>query len=112
MQNTIYVTLDPASTANTISRHIIEGSISGELIDDHTVNYADDKLCRVMVFEKYYYRVSNRLILTVTIDNADGRTRVHFISGGGGNGTFFRFDWGSSDSFSNCVYEALRKYII
>ncbi len=112
MQNTIYVTLDPASTANTISRHIIDGSISGELIDDYIINCGNGHICRVMVYEKYYYRVSNRLTLTVTIDNADGRTRVHYISGGGGNGTFFRFDWGSSDSFSNCVYEALRKHIL
>jgi hypothetical protein len=65
-----------------------------------------------MVFEKYFYRVSNRLTMTVIIDNFEGRTRVHCVSGGGSQGVFFRFDWGSSDSFARSAYRALQNYII
>lgn len=110
--NTINVSVDLVTAANIVSRYIIEGSFSGQLIDDYQVHIKDGSVCHVLVFEKYYYRVSNRLTLTVTIDNADGFTRVHYVSGGGGNGTLFRFDWGSSDSFGSQVYEALHNYII
>jgi hypothetical protein len=110
--NTIYVRVDPASAANIITKYIIEGSLSGELKDDYTIRNKDGSICRILVFEKYYYRVSNRLLLTVIIDNAEGRTRVHYISGGGGKGAIFSFDWGSSESFENCVYDALQEYIV
>jgi hypothetical protein len=110
--NTIYVSLDVAASANTVTKYIIEGSLSGELLDDYNIRNTDGNICRVLVFEKYYYRVGNRLTLTVVFDNYSGRTRVHYVSGGGGQGAIFRFDWGSSDSFSNCVYYALQGYIV
>lgn len=46
----------------------------------------------MMVFEKHYYRAGNRLTLTVIINNLEDITRVHYISGGGGQG-LFTFDW-------------------
>ena len=109
---TIYVSVDPATAANIVSNYIVGRSISGELIDDYVLHHTGGGTCRVMVFEKYFYRVSNRLTLTVTIDNFEGRTRVHCVSGGGGQGVFFRFDWGSSDSFARSAYRALQDYII
>ena len=48
----------------------------------------------VAVYEKHYYRAGNRLTLTVVLDDFTGRTRVHCIGGGGGEG-LFRFDWGA-----------------
>ncbi|WP_313162580.1 DUF6054 family protein [Sedimentibacter sp.] len=39
----------------------------------------------------------------------EGVTKVHCISGGGGEG-FFRFDWGAAESFEYCVENALSKY--
>ena len=113
MENyTIYVSKDPATAADLISRYIVGGSISGELLDDYVLQHGESGYCRVMVFEKYYYRVSNRLTLTVAIDNFEGRTSVHCVSGGGGQGVLFRFDWGSSSSFARSAYHALQNYII
>ena len=40
-------------------------------------------------------RSSNRASLTVTIDNFDGKTKVHAVASGGSEGVFFRFDWGA-----------------
>ena len=89
MENyTIYVSKDPATAADLISRYIVGGSISGELLDDYVLQHGESGYCRVMVFEKYYYRVSNRLTLTVAIDNFEGRTRVHCVSGGGEQGFY------------------------
>ena len=51
----------------------------------------------------------NRLTLTVVLDDFTGRTRVHCISGGGGEG-LFRFDWGAAESFEGVVHDALSHY--
>ena len=67
--------------------------------------------CVVAVYEKHYYRAGNRLTLTVILDDLTGQTRVHCISGGGGEG-LFRFDWGAADSFENVVHDALDAYRI
>ncbi len=105
------VNLSPQEASNVINHAIVNGSITGKLIDDHTVSGQDGSLCVISVYEKHYYRAGNRLTLTVIIDNMSGCTHVHSISGGGGEG-LFRFDWGASDSFENCVSNALSIYVI
>lgn len=107
----IQVTLTPENAAEIVNHAIVDGSITGKLIDYHTVKGNDGSLCVVLVYDKHYYRAGNRLTLTVIIDNMSGTTRVHSISGGGGEG-LFRFDWGAADSFENCVASALKKYML
>ena len=107
----INVNLTPQMAAEIVNRSIVEGSITGKLIDHHTVNAQDGSLCVVSVYEKHYYRAGNRLTLTAIIDNMSGVTKVHCISGGGGEG-LFAFDWGSAKSFESCVSKALEQYKI
>lgn len=109
--NTFYISLDVESAARIIRQYIVNGSMTGECIDDYSVR-SGEGVCRVLIFEKYYNRVNNRLILTVVIDNVTGRTRVHYVGGGGGEGIFFRFDWGAAGNFARSVYEALSEYIV
>ena len=103
------VKLSPQAAADLVNHAIVEGSITGELIDHHTVRGEGGSLCVVCVYEKHYYRAGNRLTLTVIIDDMEGATRVHCISGGGGEG-LFRFDWGAAESFQDCVERALAPY--
>ena len=105
------VSLTPEQAVDVVHHAVVDGSITGELIDHYAVQGAPGQYCIVAVYEKHYYRAGNRLTLTVIIDNLQGPTRVHTISGGGGEG-FFRFDWGASDSFENCAAEALAPYEI
>ncbi|MDI9496080.1 MAG: DUF6054 family protein [Bacillota bacterium] len=105
------VNLQPEEAAELINHGIVEGSITGVLIDKYLVHGDDGKLCIVSVYEKHYYRAGNRLTLTAVIDNMEGATRVHCVSGGGGEG-LFRFDWGASESFEYCVEDALAQYKI
>ncbi|MBU5439557.1 hypothetical protein KQI42_16200 [Tissierella sp. MSJ-40] len=105
------VNLEPKQADEIVNREIIDGSVTGELIDSHIVYGENGKLCIISVYEKHYYRAGNRLTLTVIIDNMEGATRVHSISGGGGEG-LFRFDWGASKSFETCVENALAEYRI
>lgn len=103
------VSLSPRQAADLVCREIVDGSITGELIDCHTVHGEGGRCCIVSVYEKHYYRAGNRLTLTVIIDDLQGATRVHCISGGGGEG-FFRFDWGAAESFEDAVSYALQPY--
>lgn len=111
MENTLRVSTSIEETVNIIHEEVVNGSITGELLDRYEINSLDNKKCVVMVFDKHYYRAGNRLTLTVIIDSLEDETRVHYISGGGGKG-LFTFDWGASESFANIVPEVLKKYII
>ena len=109
MENTCYVTCSIGQCAELIHSAIVDGSVTGELLDRYEVQSPDGLKCLVMVYEKHYWRAGNRLTLTVTIDNMSGRTRVHTVGGGGGEG-LFRFDWGATESFEDVVHRALAGY--
>lgn len=110
--NQISVNLSPKDAAKLVCDYVIDGSVTGALIDNYTVYDCNGVLCLVLVFEKYYLRMGSRLTLTVVIDNLNGITNVRSIGGGGGDGFFTSFNWGTSSDFSNCAVDALREYII
>ena len=100
------VTVSADEAAKLIKHHVVNGSITGMLTDEYT-----NSGVTVLVFDKHYYRAGNRLTLTVVIDSLYGRTHIHAVGGGGGQG-LLRFDWGASGSFENCIRDALYQYII
>lgn len=105
------VSLSPEDAANRIHSEIINGSISGTLVD-HYVRNAGTTEMHVIIMEKYYMRSNNRASVTSTIDNFDGVTRVHVVAAGSSEGVFFRFDWGAGNNFANSVEWALKDHII
>ena len=111
MESTYYVSCSMEQCGDLIHSAIVDGSITGELLDHYVLQGPNGLQCAVMVYEKHYWRAGNRLTLTVTIDNLSGRTRVHTISGGGGEG-LFRFDWGAAESFEGVVRDALSPYML
>ncbi len=111
MENIFFVSLDIDEAADKIFRTVVDGTFSGELLDHYRIESQAGEV-QVLLFEKYYYRVRNRMTLTVTLDNMSGRTRVHSASGGGGNGLFSGFDRGASENFSSAAFDALYDHII
>ena len=109
-QFTCFVSLSMEDCQKIIHEAAVSGSITGTLIDHYMAGEEGGPRCVVMVYERNYMRVGNRLTLTAVIDNLDGPTRVHCTTGGGG--AMFRFDWGAAGSFTARVDEALRPYII
>ncbi len=107
----LYVSISPNEVAKLIADTIVNNSVTGELIDEYVTHTDNDKTVIVQIYEKHYYRAGNRLTLTVVIDNLSGRTHIHAIGGGGGQG-LFRIDYGASESFEDCIYDAIYKYII
>lgn len=108
-ENTIRVSLSLEEAVDFIVNRIINDSTDGTLLDKYELMSADNSKCIVMLFEEYYYRVGNRLVLTVTLDNFDGDTRIHYVSGGGGEA--LKFDWGAAKNFENLVPKLLKDYI-
>lgn len=111
MSNTINVSLSVEEARYTVHQAVVAGSFTGILIDEYEIRNSDDKKCIVLVFEKHYYRVGNRLTLTTVIDNFNGVTRIHYVGGGGGR-DLIRFDWGASKSFEDVMRFALENYEI
>lgn len=103
------VRVSPKEAVELVDKEIVNGSITGEKIDEYICSTDNGREVRVVVYEKHYYRAENRLTLTLTVDNFGGYTRVHAVGGGGGSG-FFRFDWGASTSFADSVEKALYDY--
>ena len=106
-----YVSVSPDQAMRLIDNAVVNGSITGEKIDEYVSNMGNGTKLTVSVYEKHYYRAGNRLTLTVVADNLRGKTHIHTISGGGGQG-FMRFDWGASGSFEDTVMNALYEYVI
>ena len=106
-----YVSLSPKAALTVLQDSLMQGSISGAIVDVYERVVGEQQVV-VCVLEKYYMRTSNRTSLTVTIDNLDNKTKVHAAASGGGEGVFFRFDWGAGGNFVNSVEEALREFVI
>jgi hypothetical protein len=105
------VTISPVAAMDVIETFVVEGSISGTLVDRYVRRLGEHEV-HVIVLEKYYMRSSNRASLSVTIDNFDGQTKVHAVASGGSEGVFMRFDWGAGKNFANSVESALESYIV
>lgn len=105
------VTISPKSALEVLQESLIGGSISGAIVDVYERAMGEYQMI-VCVLEKYYMRTSNRASLTVTFDNFGDYTRVHAAASGGGEGIFFRFDWGAGESFVNSMESALKEYIV
>ncbi len=108
MAETINVSLDIQSTIKLIEKKVVWGSISGECTDKLLIEVPGKGSLAMLVFEKHYMRMGNRLSLTVTLDDFSGNTRVHWVSGGGGK--LLGFDWGASESFESAIEKALIKW--
>lgn len=105
------VNLSLDDTATLIHDSITNGSFTGCLIDQYNIEFSDEVYAAVYVYDKFYHRASNRLTLTVTIDNIGSLTNVHCVSGGGGQ-SVLKFSWFADESFEDCVEKALRDYIV
>ena len=111
MADSMRISLSLENAAEVLDRAIVNGSFTGECVDSYELAAPGGTRCRVMVYEKHYYRAGNRLTLTVTLDDFTGATRMCCVGGGGGEG-FFSFDWGAAESFAASAVEALRPYEI
>lgn len=87
-----------------------ELTYGGKLLDQYEITNDGAKRAIVCVYRHYFIRAGNDLTATVTIDDFTGRTRVHWISGGGSDSAWIDFDWGAADQLSKLIKERLQPY--
>jgi len=91
---------------------IVKKTHDADLVHEEYSDVGDGKFVGTLIYEKYYFRNSNRAALVVICDNFKGYTEVRSISTGSSQGIFFNIDWGASDEFAHSVKDILEKYII
>ncbi|HJG96704.1 MAG TPA: DUF6054 family protein [Romboutsia timonensis] len=106
------VNLSLRDTISKLDSGIVRESVTGERIDYHVITGNEDNGAILLVYEKYFSRVGNRITLTIVVDNLDGYTKVHSIGGGASQGMFLKFDWGASASFTSLPRSIFRNDII
>ncbi len=101
-----------SSVSMIIKDGILSSGISCELIDRADRYFSDGTRATMLVFEKYYWRASNRASLSVMITGKDDGevVIVDAIGSGGGTGVFLHFSWGAEDSFCSTLERILNDY--
>lgn len=105
------VKLSLRETISELSKGISRDSVTSERIDYHIISGNEDNGAVLLVYEKYFARVSNKITLTIVVDNLEGVTKVHSIGGGASQSMFFNIDWGASDSFTSLPRNILSQNI-
>lgn len=111
MKNILYVRLSVEDTVRLLEKSVLKDVPSGVRLVHHTLPTGEGRRVDVLVFEKHFMRIGGRLTLTVVVDDLKGQTRVHWVSGGGGN-AMSRFDWGAGRNFEAAVGTVLAGHII
>lgn len=83
-----------------IENGICTGSATATLEDfSNFGSFADGTRCAVRVFERYSYSGKNRVSMTVTLFESDGRIQLSAITSGGSQGAFFKLNTVGEDAF-------------
>lgn len=104
-----YVTLSPREAYDKIVAGLTERFFSAEELTSHTVRNSDKSETIVGVFEKYSWRNSNRMTMTVLCSPVGkGKSEVFFVAAGASNG-LLGIDWGASEDFEAALAASLEE---
>lgn len=110
-EKTIFLDIKIDTVLKLLKEKIEKKSITCNLVDKYkqTIN---DKIIYILILEKYFIRVENRITITIVIDDFEGKTRIHFKAAGGSASFITKFDWGAADKLEQEVYSIFEKHII
>lgn len=91
---------------------LIKEGQNSELVHEEVLDIGNGKLTGTLIFEKYFFRSSNRAALVVILDNLEGVTDLRVVSTGSSQGLVINFDWGAASDFVESVRWSLKDYII
>lgn len=83
--------------ADELKKRFPKTGVSCELVDEAR-NATNETI--MLVFEKYFMRVKNRVSVSILIYPVTDGIGVAVIGSGGGQGALLSFDWGSEDSIA------------
>ncbi len=101
--------ISASETARLIDNEIGELGVSMTLVD-RIEKQLGDYYTYLSVYEKYYYRSSNRASLTILITGNDTESVVDIIGSGGGRGIFLKLSLGAENNFVNGLENILLRH--
>ncbi len=87
----------------------IKDNFDGELVCSEYQDLNDNTKVLVMNYEKYYFRVSSYVGLTMVITEYNG-TQTAIITGFGGGAGLFNISYGANESFASKMVEMLSEF--
>lgn len=87
----------------------IENNIYGLGVSLEKVDQIVSSNHTFMVYQKYYYRASNYVSLSVVLSQMDSFVCIEAITSAAGQGVVFKFSWGSEESFLDEFEAKLKK---
>jgi hypothetical protein len=60
-----------------------------------------------IVYEQFSLANSNRMSISIVLEEKEGYTLIHFITSGSSQGWLFKFDWGSGNRRKNRIQSVL-----
>ena len=91
-----------------IKNQILKGALSADLTSE-VFRGEEGSETILLVFEKYFMRVSSRASLSVLILNNNGDITVDSIGGGAGQGPVFKMAFRAEEDFAESVIAPLEK---
>ena len=108
-----YCSLPPRELFSAIEDGLTNRFFSAERIASHITRPQNGAESVVGVFEKYSWRNSNRMSLTVLCTPyGKGGSEVFFAASGAGKGMLGLFDWGAAEDFEKAVLSSIEPYRI
>lgn len=88
---------------------IIKENFDGELVCNELQELNDNTKVLVMNYEKYYFRVSSYVGLTIVITEFNGAQTAVITGFGGGEG-LLNISWGANNSFASDMVKILKEF--
>ena len=107
-----YCSLPPREVFSVIEKGLTERFLSAELITSHVTRPQNGVQTVVGVFEKYSWRNSNRMTVTVLCSPYGKGGSEVFYAASGASGGIFGFDWGASGEAEEAVRASVEHYLI
>ena len=97
---------DLSRLADGLLEGVLAKGMSCELVEQ-TERTGGGARFAFLVFEKFFFRASNRLSLSALLIEQGGLIDATLVGAGGGQGPLLRFDWGSEENFAGVGAEVL-----
>ena len=108
-----YVSLSPREACDRISEALTGRYLSATEVTSHVTRLAGGGETVIGVFERYSFRNSNRMSMSVVCSpSARDRTEVFFVASGASSGFFGLFDYGAAEDFESVIDRALAEHLV
>ncbi|MDE6579681.1 MAG: hypothetical protein K2K41_04025 [Ruminiclostridium sp.] len=94
---------------NNLHNTVMEGSVSASFEDSSSFS-TESMRCEVRTYERYSYFGKNRVSLSITLVESNGRIFISAITTGGSQAMFFKINTIGEESFLETIRWVIDRY--